>query len=146
MPGHLPEVVDFGKKHGLSDEALKELQGLMVASIHLTQKRFTVEVPASVANLGPGIETCGLAVDIWDEFTLEYAESFGMEVYGDTAGEIPPHMKILLCWCVMCIQGSWTPIPSSALQLHSSNPLFQGAGGCQCFFCWRLSRCECAVQ
>jgi len=135
MPGHLPEVVDFGKKHGLSDEALKELQGLMVASIHLTQKRVTVEVPASVANLGPGIETCGLAVDIWDEFTLEYAESFGMEVYGDTAGEIPrTHENLVVLGASCAYKAAGLPFPPLRFSCTHRIPFSKGLGAASASF------------
>jgi len=81
----LPEVAQFGNKHGLEEAALQELHGLMSASITLTSKRVTIAVPATVANLGPGIDTCGLAVDIWDEVTVEYASEFHLEMSGDSS-------------------------------------------------------------
>jgi len=85
----IPEVVQFGQKHGLADAAQKELQGLMSASITLTSKKVTIAVPATVANLGPGIDTCGLAMDIWDEITVEYAAQFSLEMSGDGARLVP---------------------------------------------------------
>jgi len=78
-----PEVVQFGKRHNLSGAAQEELQGLMSASLNLTSKRVTVAVPASVAHLGPGLDSCGLALDIWDEITVEYGAEFDLELAGN---------------------------------------------------------------
>ena len=33
--------------------------------------RFTVRTPASSANLGPGFDALGLALDLWNEATID---------------------------------------------------------------------------
>jgi len=85
----MPEVASFAQKYGLAGPAQEELQKLMHASVALAQRRVTVSVPATVANLGPGLETVGLAVDIWDEFTLEFSDHFSVELRGPDIAEVP---------------------------------------------------------
>ena len=57
------------------------------AEVNLAQRRVTVSVPATVANLGPGLEVVGMAVDIWDEFTLEFSDHFSVELRGPDTPE-----------------------------------------------------------
>ncbi len=46
-----------------------------------------VRAPASTANLGPGFDCAGAALDLWNE--LEISEGSGVEVIGEGAGEVP---------------------------------------------------------
>jgi len=127
----LPEVVEFGQKHGLSTSAQMELQGLMNASITLTQKKVTVVVPATVANLGPGLETCGLAVDIWDEFTVEYSEHFHLEAFGDYSADVPraTDQNLAVLGAKFAFEASGRPFPSLRISCTHNIPYKQGLGG-----------------
>ena len=50
----------------------------------------TVRVPASSANLGPGFDTLGLAVGLYDTVTAEVTESgLSVDVQGEGAGTVP---------------------------------------------------------
>ncbi|MDA2894818.1 homoserine kinase [Mycolicibacterium sp. BiH015] len=50
----------------------------------------TAEVPASSANLGPGFDSMGLAVSLYDEIVVETTESgLTVEVEGEGAGQVP---------------------------------------------------------
>jgi homoserine kinase len=50
----------------------------------------TVEVPATSANLGPGFDCLGLALDLHDTLTAEIADSgLDVEIRGEGAGELP---------------------------------------------------------
>ncbi|MFT4299576.1 MAG: homoserine kinase [Aeromicrobium sp.] len=50
----------------------------------------TVRVPATSANLGPGFDALGLALDLYDELTVEATESgLHIDVIGEGAGEVP---------------------------------------------------------
>jgi homoserine kinase len=46
----------------------------------------TLRVPATSANLGPGFDCLGLALDLWNEVTFEPAEEIRYEVSGEGAG------------------------------------------------------------
>ncbi len=47
-----------------------------------------VRVPASSANLGPGYDSFGLALALYDDFEAEPAEDWFLEVSGEGAGEL----------------------------------------------------------
>jgi homoserine kinase len=50
----------------------------------------SVAVPATSANLGPGFDVFGLALDLEDEVTAEVApDGYRVEVVGEGAGEVP---------------------------------------------------------
>ncbi|MBB2993341.1 homoserine kinase [Mycolicibacterium iranicum] len=50
----------------------------------------TAEVPASSANLGPGFDSMGMAVSLYDEIVVETTESgLVVEVEGEGAGQVP---------------------------------------------------------
>lgn len=53
-------------------------------------RKATVKVPASTANLGPGFDTLGLALGLYDYVTAEVIESgLEVEVTGEGEGEVP---------------------------------------------------------
>ena len=53
-----------------------------------TLQRVSVRVPATAANLGPGFDAIGIAVDLWNELTVEHGP-FKVVIEGDGAEEIP---------------------------------------------------------
>ncbi len=57
----------------------------------LAGRSVTVKVPATTANLGPGFDTLGLALALYDELTVTVRETPGVhvEVIGVGAGEVP---------------------------------------------------------
>lgn len=51
-----------------------------------------VSVPATTANLGPGFDSMGMALDLWNTFTLSFDgdhESIRVDIRGEGAGELP---------------------------------------------------------
>lgn len=52
--------------------------------------KVTVSVPATTANLGPGLDCLGLALDLYNEVTFaEIGSDFTVEVQGEGAGKLP---------------------------------------------------------
>jgi homoserine kinase len=49
----------------------------------------TALAPASTANLGPGFDAVGVALDLWNELVAEESGTFGVEVIGEGADEVP---------------------------------------------------------
>ena len=45
--------------------------------------------PATTANLGPGFDAVGVALDLWNELQAEESDTFSVEVLGEGAGEVP---------------------------------------------------------
>ena len=48
-----------------------------------------MSVPATSANLGSGYDCIGMAVDIWNELTLERSDKFEITAVGEGADELP---------------------------------------------------------
>ena len=48
----------------------------------------TIKVPATSANLGPGFDSLGLALDLWNETTFTPANEFSVQVNGEGADRL----------------------------------------------------------
>ena len=55
----------------------------------MTVSAFRVTVPATVANLGPGFDAFGMAVDLANDVTRPAGGPPAMEVHGEGEGELP---------------------------------------------------------
>ncbi len=55
----------------------------------MTESGVVVRVPASSANLGPGYDALGLALDLCDEVEATLGERTHVDVEGEGAGEVP---------------------------------------------------------
>ena len=55
-----------------------------------------IRVPATSANLGPGFDCLGLALDLWNEMTFESADEVIYEVTGEDAHKLNNYPKNLL--------------------------------------------------
>lgn len=82
------EVEAFARKHALSDTARGELKKMFNSVVH-TRKRVTVRVPATTANIGPGFDCAGMALDVWNEVTVERASTFSFEIEGEGSAVLP---------------------------------------------------------
>lgn len=51
--------------------------------------RFSVQVPATTANLGPGFDCMGMALDLFNTFHLELGYPFRVKVTGESANLLP---------------------------------------------------------
>ena len=54
----------------------------------MSQQQITVKVPATSANMGPGFDCLGLALDIWNAVTVEVG-GHGIQIYGRGERELP---------------------------------------------------------
>lgn len=63
----------------------------MTESQHLGLQRYsvTVRVPATTANMGPGFDCIGMALDIWNELTVEQADAQVVHVIGEGVSSLP---------------------------------------------------------
>src|SRR5512147_2294122 len=49
----------------------------------------TIKVPATSANLGPGFDALGLALDLWNQSIFELADDFTVYIEGEGKGKLP---------------------------------------------------------
>mmetsp|Transcript_38200 Transcript_38200/g.44493 ORF Transcript_38200/g.44493 Transcript_38200/m.44493 type:complete len:447 (-) Transcript_38200:430-1770(-) len=93
------------------------------------RKSVTVKVPASSANMGPGYDCIGCAVDLWSELTVERADKFEIIATGEGAEEMP---KDATNYMVVGVKGAFDaankPMPLLKYTVHSKIPYARGMG------------------
>lgn len=58
--------------------------------------KIKIKVPATSANLGPGFDALGLALDLWNETEFATADEFSIEIEGEGADRLAPNRKNLI--------------------------------------------------
>ncbi len=89
-----------------------------------------VQVPATSANLGPGFDSLGLALDIVDDVTATVAEAPGVhvEVSGEGAGEVPTGEEHLVVRALRATLDQLGHPQPSGLHLRCTNRVPHGRG------------------
>jgi homoserine kinase len=90
-----------------------------------------VKVPATTANLGPGFDTLGLALALYDELTVTVREEPGafVEVIGVGRGEVPTDDTNLVVTSIAhTFRAYGQPVPGLHLVAHNSIPHGRGLG------------------
>ena len=91
--------------------------------------RVTVRVPATSANLGPGFDTFGLALDLCNEVTVDTDAPPGVRWEGEGADELPVDGSDLVSTTMASIATSMEmPLPPLALHGVNRIPLARGLG------------------
>ncbi len=97
-------------------------------------RKVTVRAPATSANLGPGFDALGLALDLWNEVDVEVAEAGGgaveVEVLGEGAGELPRGPENLVARAFLrAVVEMKARLPGTArLVCRNAIPLARGLG------------------
>jgi homoserine kinase len=95
----------------------------------LTFAPFTVEVPGTSANLGPGFDTLGLALGIVNSVRVEPAERWEMVVDGEGADRLTLGDRNLLYRAMTTAARRWAgEIPTARLLCSNDVPLSRGLG------------------
>jgi homoserine kinase len=95
----------------------------------------TVRSPATSANLGPGFDCLGLALDLWDEYTATIVDEPGVRVAatGEGAGELPTDERHLVARSLL--HGlAYVGLTPTGLELQCVNrvPHRRGLGSSSC--------------
>ena len=108
----------------------------------MTDNRITVLAPATTANLGPGFDCLGMALDIWnrlDVWVNDPASASGttpsgdaaveVEVIGEGAGELSPRRDNLVCQALeFLFNEAGEDMPPVQLRCQNEIPLKRGLG------------------
>jgi homoserine kinase len=90
---------------------------------------FTVRVPATAANLGPGFDALALALDLWNEIEVDLDASPSVEVSGEGAGELPEDASNLVFRSMAFLaREAGGSLPQVALRCTNRVPLERGLG------------------
>ena len=91
-------------------------------------KRITVSVPATTANLGPGFDCLGMALDVWNTITFTTGGS-GFSVRGQGADDLPAGQGNFISTAfAVPFEKSGTPVPEVEVVCHNRIPVGRGLG------------------
>lgn len=93
------------------------------------RSRVTVKVPATSANMGPGYDCMGMAVDLWTEVTVERAEKFEIVAEGEGAAEMPKdETNLLVTGAKAAFKAAGKDLPILKYTVVSRIPYARGMG------------------
>jgi homoserine kinase len=91
--------------------------------------RVNVRVPATSANLGPGFDCLGLALDLCNEVTVDTEAEPGISWEGEGAEELPSDASDRISRTMAAVAAaSGRELPPLAVQAHNRIPLERGLG------------------
>ncbi len=93
-------------------------------------RKATVKVPASSANLGPGFDTLGLALGLYDHVTVEVTDApLVVEVTGEGQGEVPLDESHLVVRAIRAgLKAADVSVRGLKVTCHNSIPQSRGLG------------------
>ena len=87
-----------------------------------------VKAPATTANMGPGFDCLGMALDIWNTVTVETGAS-GFEISGEGRDSLPKDATNLLYGSFARVyEGIGKPVPAVRIRCRNEIPLGRGLG------------------
>lgn len=89
--------------------------------------RFTVRAPASCANLGPGFDALALALDLWNEITVD-TEAEGVELAGSDAPLLQGKENYTLLAMNELATQYGASLPAFGLTIRAEVPVARGLG------------------
>jgi homoserine kinase len=95
------------------------------------RKTVTVRVPASTANLGPGFDCLGLALDLWNETTFTPGgDQTVVEVHGEGTDQLPKNEDNLIWKSAVQVykRAGMKPPDGMHIVCHNQIPLTSGLG------------------
>jgi homoserine kinase len=91
--------------------------------------RFIIRVPATSANLGPGFDTLGLALDLWNETTIAPAKEFSARINGEGAGKLTSGRNNLIVRAALRLaERAGKPLQPFHAECVNQIPLSSGMG------------------
>eukprot|EP00906_Rhabdomonas_costata_P036260 RCo050906 len=91
--------------------------------------RVTVAAPATSANLGCGYDCLGMALDIWNELTIERSEKFMIEIHGEGADSLPrDETNLVVTGVKAAFKAAGKHVPPLRYILRNSIPSSSGLG------------------
>eukprot|EP00934_Nitzschia_sp_Nitz4_P001748 Nitzschia sp. Nitz4//scaffold44_size153857//85038//86536//NITZ4_002729-RA/size153857-snap-gene-0.211-mRNA-1//-1//CDS//3329552181//1748//frame0 len=89
----------------------------------------TVRVPATSANIGPGYDCLGIAVDLWSEVTVSRSDTFEITAEGEGAEEMPKdESNYMVVGCQAAFDAAGKTLPTLKYHVISRIPYARGLG------------------
>ena len=91
-------------------------------------RKITVKIPATTANMGPGFDCMGMALDIWNTVTVEMGKT-GIEITGRDARILPRGSSNLILRCFKTVfERLGKALPEAKIICHNDIPVSRGLG------------------
>jgi homoserine kinase len=91
--------------------------------------RFSIKAPASSANLGPGFDAIGLALDVWNAVTIDTDGEPGSVINeGPESAMLEGHENLTLTAMQRLAQEHGRTLPDFSLTAHTAIPVSRGMG------------------
>ena len=88
-----------------------------------------INVPATSANLGPGFDTLGLALDLWNQSSVTPAKEFSITVQGEGSERLTSGKNNLIVRAAQRLaERAGKPLPPFHADCVNAIPLFSGMG------------------
>ncbi|MDP2936066.1 MAG: homoserine kinase [Dehalococcoidia bacterium] len=89
----------------------------------------TVRVPATTANLGPGFDCLGMALDIYNSLSIARSDSFRIDISGEGAGALPRDGRNIAYRALLTLaEEAGREIPPLRMTMKNEIPLARGLG------------------
>jgi homoserine kinase len=96
---------------------------------HIERNKVVVRVPATSANLGPGFDAIGMALDMWSVFTIERSDKFEIVCEGEGSHDMPLDDTNLVCFgLAAAFKAAGKPVPTLKYHLVNGIPYARGLG------------------
>ena len=99
------------------------------AGMNATLDRITLRAPATTANMGPGFDSLGMALELFNTIAVERSDRFSISITGNGARELsagPDNMVYRGIAAVYDLLG--VVPPPLAIACHNEIPLRRGLG------------------
>lgn len=87
-----------------------------------------IRIPATTANLGPGFDTLGAALQLYNEVHVTTGPARDIEITGEGAGQLPTGKSNIVWQAMAMILGKQWPFGSLRIRLINRIPLSSGLG------------------
>ncbi len=91
--------------------------------------KVSVFIPATSANMGPGFDCMGIALDLWNELHVESADGVTIDIAGYGATDLARDENNLVIQCMkMLFARCGRPFPGVSLRMVNRIPIASGLG------------------
>jgi homoserine kinase len=95
----------------------------------IERTKVVVRVPATSANMGPGFDAIGMAVDMWSEITVERSDKFEVICEGEGSHDMPLDQTNLVCSSLaVAFKKAGKAVPILKYRLVNRIPYARGLG------------------
>ena len=89
----------------------------------------TVRAPATTANMGPGFDSMGMALELFNTISVAGAGSYSMTITGNGERELSRGPDNMVCRGISAVyEAAGQPTPPLAVRCHNEIPLRRGLG------------------